>query len=365
MGRTESCEDEVTVVAIRWLDSVAHYSGSGINEKWTSSNNITYQGSGGRRNAPMLALTGGSVVKTLTHQARYIQGCAVQYLPGNGPCLTVLSNNQPLVQLLVNADSTVSAFAAPSGTRIATSTIAVADSTSWHFFEMDCTLSGGTSTITASGAIRVDGLTFVNFNGPIGLLGSQLIDGSATANQVGIVTNGTLRFHDYYCFDSSATDANGFSSTNTGFAGDVQVDCIFPNGDATPNQWAMTGGTSTNHWTTQNDNPPDFDTSYLSTTNTASNNVEKFTYQPISGFTGTILGVQYLTLARKDAEGPKQIALTVGTHTASTIEFAGTANYLSDFYTYLGAALDTDFGSPWGTASFGTGGETFGFACIG
>ena len=50
-------------------------------------------------------------------------------------------------------------------------------------------------------------------------------------------------------------------------------------------------------------------------------------------------------------------------HTASSIEFAGTSNYLGDFYTYYVVPLDSDFGVAWTTAVFNT--ETFGFACIG
>ena len=319
-------------MALRFIDSVAHYNGTGIPRKWTDPFLVSWNSSGGRRNAPNLSVTGGHLLKTLTHSSRYIVGAAIQYQSLGGPNLSLANASAPIAELLVNADSTVSVLA--GNNRIGTSPIAVADIGSWHYYEMDTTLGqngGGTLTCTAS--VRVDGASFGTFVGASNILTTNLIDGAPTANQCGIITSGTLKLMDFYCCDTSTTDINGFASTNTAFLGDVEIDAEFPGADVTT-QMSTTGGDGTHAYTCVNDNPPDDDTSYVSTTNTSTNNKEAFTYTPISGFTGTILGAQYLVLARKDAEGPRIIDMTVGTHTASTVEFLGTANYLSDFYVY-------------------------------
>lgn len=349
----------------RFIDSVAHYSGSGLSEKWTSQAFATWNGSGGRRNAPYIS---GpiSMQKTLTHQARYIMGAAVILATSGagGRHMTFFNDLTVMAQIQVESDGTVSIFA--NGQRLANSARSVSDYTSWHYYELDAQVGGGTGTVTLTATVRVDGLQFVTYNGTTNMLGNQLIDGSASINQIGFnASSPSIGVMDIYCLDTQGTDNYGNSTTNTAFWGDVEIDAIFPNSDVTT-QWGSTGGDGTHAYTCVNDNPPDFDTSYVSTTNTASNNLEKFTYQPITGFTGTILAVQYSVLARKDAEGIKIIAGMVGTNTTTTIEFQGTANYLSDYYVYYITTLDTDFGTVWTTNAFGTAGtETFGFKCIG
>jgi hypothetical protein len=268
------------------------------------------------------------------------------------------NNGVPIAQLLVNTDGTVSLL---GGTVVVgNSGLAVADKGSWHYYELDVTLSGGTGTITVAGTIRVDGFQFGTFTGPSNVVGSNLIDNNSTANMVGIITNGTLSFMDYYCLDEQGTDFNGNATTNTAFLGDVEIDAIFPATDVTTN-WGTVGGDGTHAYTCVNENPADDDTSYVFTSNTATTS-EGFKYQPISGFTGTILGAQYLVCARKDTEGIRGIDSTVGASNPYTIEFQNGHTYLSDFYVYYIAPLDTDNGVAWTTGNLST--ETFGFQCI-
>lgn len=350
-------------MALRFVDSMAHYNGTGIPEKWTAQSFTVWNASGGRRNAPFL---GGvlTIFKTLTHQARYIEGAAIalQTAGAGGRHLGFFNNNVVMAQIQVENDGTVSIFSA--GNRMATSGRAISDYTSWHYYELDAQVSGGTGVVNLTATVRIDGLQFVTYTGTTAITGGGLIDGSGSINQCGAQSGASgYEIMDFYCVDTATTDQYGNSTTNTGFLGDVEIDSIFPVSDVTTN-WGSLGGDGTHAYTCVNDNPPDFDTSYVFTSNTSTNS-EGFKYQPISGFTGTILGAQYLTLARKDNEGVRIMDMTVGTHTTTTIEFQGTGNYLSDYYVYYIAPLDSNFGSPWGTASFGTGGLTFGFECIG
>jgi hypothetical protein len=349
-------------MALRFCDSVAHYGSSGITQKWTTSSpglSGLYNGSGGRRNGAYL---GGPnlYAKTLTHGTRWIQGAAVIHNNLRGGSLWLGNNGSTIMQLRMNGDSTMTILG--GNATIGHSSLAVADPTSWHYYEIDTSLGAALGTVTLTCSLRVDGASFGSFSGASNVLTTNLIDNAATANQVGMAldTNG---FMDYYAVDTSTTDINGVTSTLTTFLGDVEIDAIFPNSDVTTN-WGSAGGDGTHAYTSVNAATPNYgtDTAYVITSSTATTS-EGFKYQPITGFTGTIVGAQYLVLARKDAEGPRIIDLTVGTHTASTIEYQGTANYLSDYYVYYITPLDSDFGVAWTTAVLST--ETFGFSCIG
>lgn len=355
-------------MALRFVDSMQHYSNIAgqINRKWTAMSFASWNGSGGRRNGPYLSGAGMNLFKTLTHQARYIEGGAFKYAAGgNGPGLTFNNDNTQMAYFQLEVDATVSIFA--NGSRLGRSSLAVADASSWHYYEMDAQVGASSGTVTLTATVRVDGAVYTTYTGTTNILTANLIDNAATINQCGIANAGTCSFQDFYCLDTSTSDVYGNSTTNTAFLGDVEVDAIFPNADAGTEQWTIgAGGDGTHSYTCIDETAPDDDTSYVVTTNTSTNNSDSFHYQPISGFTGTILGCQYLVCARKDAEGIRQIDLTVGTHTASTIEFLGTANYLSDYYVYYITPLDSDMGVAWTTNAFGTAGtETFGFQCIG
>lgn len=357
-------------MALRFCDSMAHYSGSGIIEKWTSQSftNWNAAGGNGRRGAPYLS-GALNVSKTLTHQNNYIQGAAIALNTSGagGRHLAFGNDSTQMAAIQVESDGTVSLFA--NGSRLATSARAVADYTSWHYYEISAIVSGGTGPVTLTSTIRVDGLTFTTFTGTIpGVSGTNLIDGSASINACGVnASSPSMWFMDFYCIDTATSDQYGNATTNTAFLGDVEIDALFPAQDVITN-WGSAGGDGTHAYTCVNANPINYstDTSYVITSNTSAT-AEQFRYQPITGFTGTILGAQYLVLARKDAEGIRIIDMTVGTHTASTIEFQGTSNYLSDYYVYYIAPLDSDFGSAWGTGNFGTAttAEKFGFECIG
>jgi len=343
-------------MALRFIDSFAHYGSTYANAKWTDVFLVSYNGTNGPRGNPVIQGP-GNLLKTLTHQTRYIQGARIKHNESRGDSLALLNNGSTIAKLTMNSDSTMSVVA---GTvRIGTSPIAVADPTSWHYYEMDAIVGangGGTVTLTAS--IRVDGASFGSFSGTSGISTAGLIDNAATVNQVGFLLN-TNAVCDYYCIDTAGTDMYGNATTLTTFLSDVEIDALFPAADVT-NNWSQVGGTTGTYFTSVNDNPPDADTSYVYTTSTGS--VQSFNYQPLSGFTGTILGLQYLTFDRKTDEGTRVIAMTVGSNTCTTIEFLGTKNYLSDFYVYYIAPLDTDFNTAWTTDVYNA--ATFGIKLL-
>jgi hypothetical protein len=276
-----------------------------------------------------------------------------------GRILSLVNNGTELLSLFMNSDATLSIMVA--GTHTGLSTIAIVDPGSWHYYEMDGQLASAGGNIAGTAVIMVDGNLIGTYTGASSLGTAGLISNSATANQVGVISASGMGFMDYYCLDTNGTDINGNSgSTNTTFLGDVEIDAIFPSTDVTT-QWGSIGGDGTHAYTCVNETPSDDDTSYVYTTASAS--TEKFNYQPIVGFTGTILGAQYLCCARKDAEGSRVFSMSVGTHLATSIEFLTANNFLSDFYVYYICPLDTDFGTAWTTSVFNA--ETFGVKLVG
>ena len=343
-------------MALRFIDSAAH-EGTGVSipyRKWTLASvyNVT---SGGRRNAAYWQIPGGQgLLKTLTHTNCYIQGAAIQMVPGaatlGGRILGLYNDQVELVTCIMNADATISINV--GGTSVGLSTLAVADPTSWHYYEMWGIVGQSGGNISGTATVVVDGNVILAGSGVCSIGTAGLISQDATVNQVGIAYSAGKNMMDYYCLDTSTTDINGITgSTNTGFLGDVAIEALFPAADITT-QWGTIGGDGTNAYSCVNEIAPDDDTSYVYTS--SAGETEAFTYQPIVGFNGTLLGAQYLACCRKDAEGSRVFSMQAGGSNCKTNEFLAVNQYLSDYYVYYIAPLDTLFGTAWTTSVYNT-----------
>lgn len=360
-------------MALRFIDSGGqHYVNATNNatqylvlRKWTQSGSFI-NGTGGRRNAPYIGNLGA--VKTLTFTQTWILGAAYKVDGGTSGNLHLIQNNGAQIAVLfVNADATISVYAGQA--LIYTSTLALSDKSTWHHYGVEWTCTGsGTATGTLTGSVWVDSLLWGTFSGQSNSIGNNYLNGSYCANQVGF--GGGVDCMDYYAFDTNGIDLNGHTTTNTFFIGDVQVDALFPVTDVTTNWSVGSGGDGTHAWSVVNDpivvagstySSPDDDSSYLLSTSTGS--AEAFNYQSISTFTGTIYGVQYLVCAKKDAEGSRDVAMTVGTATVTSANFLGTANFLSDYYVYYICPLDSNNGTAWTVANYDS--QQFGLTLIG
>ena len=343
-------------MALRFIDSVGHYGATLLSQqrKWTIIS-AGYSGSGGRRNAAYLTIPGGAgILKTLTHTNCYIQGAAIQATPGasvlGGRLLSLCNDRVELISVGFNADATLSLWI--GGTQTGLSALAVADPTSWHYYEMWGIIGQSGGNITGTATIMVDGNNILTGSGNTTLATSGLVSQSATANQVGIIGAGGLNFMDYYCCDTATTDINGITgSVNTTFVGDCAIESLFPAADITT-QWGSYGGDGTHAYSCVNEPAADDDTSYVLTSHTSSS--EAFTYQPITGFNGTLIGAQYLACCRKDAEGSRVFSMQAGGSNCKTNEFLAVNQYLSDYYVYYIAPLDTLFGTAWTTGVYNT-----------
>lgn len=354
----------------RFIDSFAHYNNSSVYRKWTTTTPVTWFGSGGRRNAPYLEVQQGGpsgIFRTLTPTATWVLGAAM-YMPsqiGNNVQLLSIGNGagNNLAGFGKNTDETLSLFMGNNYTsyRIATSVTSINPS-QWNYFEVMLTLSGGTGVLSLAGTLKVNGNVVLTGSGVgQGQTGAQQLFQGNYANTVGVF--GPIDgFQDFYALDTISTDINGFTTTNTGFWGDVQIISLFPDADITTNMSTF-GGDGTHAYSCVDATAPTDDTNYVFSSNTGSS--EAFTYQPISGFVGSILGAQYLGCLKKDAEGLRTAALTVHGTQVSSINYAtttgsntSTTQYLADYYNYFIAPLDSAEGTAWTPTVFNT--TTFG-----
>jgi hypothetical protein len=348
-------------MALRFIDSMAHYATGQLGRKWTFDGGATVVSSGGDRNAPYLNLSGTPIWKTLTPQSNYIQGVRASVFPGTFNIMTVYANGGTMGSLNCFDDGTLGIMAA--GNTIYISTLAVSDPSDWHYYEVEWNVSGVvnatfTGSNTLQGTLWVDSSLWGTFSGtsnqayyPWYTVGQT----SAMFNQLGHASSQYLHVMDEYVVDTNGTDINSKFSTLTSNLGDVEIDALFPDQDILTN-WGSFGGDGTHAYSCVNETTPDDDTSYVFTTATGS--AEAFEYQPISTFTGTILGAQYLVCAKKTAEGARGINLTWDGNDLVTSNFLTANNYLSDYYIYYIAPMDSALGTAWTTAVFNT--STFG-----
>lgn len=354
-------------MSLNFIDSAAHYATGQASRKWSFDAGVTINTSGGDRGAAYIACGGNPLLKTLTQQPTYIVGMRAQATGGISNMMVMLNNGGTMGALSMNNDNTLSIFT--GNTEIFTSTLAVSDPTNWHYYEVWWNF-GGTITTTGSttnttlntiqGTLWVDGKQWGTFTGTSNLAIYAFGFTYATANQVGQSSaQHGLNIMDFYVLDTSATDINGNITTLNTNLGDVEVDALFPDSDIIT-QWGSFGGDGTHAFTCVDETTPDDDTSYVFTTATGS--VEAFEYQPISGFTGTLLGAQYLICAKKTAEGSREFTMQLAGTNVKTSNFLAAGNYLSDYYIYYIAPLDSAFGTAWTTAVFNT--STFGVDLI-
>ncbi len=341
-------------MALRFCDSFDHYSDAQLTKKWTTGPSASAITTAGRHGNGFSSNT--LLVKTLDPQSVWTAGFAIKGLSLANvssiyrlQALNITGVLLTFVEVVFNNDSTFSL-------RIGGNVVAVTppyDISGFHFVECATTLTG-TATITASSTIRINTETVAVGAGSVGHAVSEIASGGAKAN-----VHAFSAFFGGTIDDLYITDGNG--SVNTGYLGDVKIQCIYPNGDNTV-QWTAVGSSTATHYVNINEHSPDGDTSYVYSTATGS--MELFDWEDIASFSGTIKGVQYSVYARKDEEGARVINLLEGTTGTNTLTNAVTSKadlYLNDDYDYHHLALDTSptTGTGWTVAGFNA--DRFGF----
>ena len=330
-------------MAMRFMDSCDHYDEQEyIALKWTvnviQSANSVPNGRNGRGVQP-----GSGIGKTLDYQASWVVGFA--YNPGNSlgwagnGSLYYLSaaNNNVVSLLVVESDGTLSVYAGQQGTGTLlgnTAGLFSLNPNTWNYIELKTELTGSTP-ISATCTLRVNGITMFTANGKTGVNAATTLLGLGTANFHMFIGGGTLDtdpiFDDIYI---AAIDGTG--SVND-FAGDIALGVLFPTSDLTM-AWTAVGGDTATGWDHVNETfaQVNDDTIYIEDNNPGDE--ANWTWQPVTPFTGSIVAVHYGVLNRKDQEGTRtfmQIAQGVS---------AGNGPLLSpgDAYCYSFYAMDED-----------------------
>ena len=151
----------------------------------------------------------------------------------------------------------------------------------------------------------------------------------STANRImfAALTSAGDCLDDIYVCDSTGASHNDF-------LGEVEIEAIFPSSDYGTCDW--TCSTGTDHYGLVDDNPPDDDSTYISTDTV--DHKDLFDYQDVSGDAG-ILGIQINTLARIESAARN---LTPMLRSGGT-EYAQTAQLVTDTsYDEFVTILETD-----------------------
>jgi len=353
-------------MALEFIDSCAH-SGTllanqiPISRKWSSYSQSNYVVSPTRTSGGSIAVT-GFIAKTLAYRSQRFFGMAYYYPSssnGNINLMLMLSGGLPMAQVRIETDLSLSIYTGGNNNRIYNSggqhLYITADV--FHYFEFGVTLGGGTP-INITCALSVDGQVFTSgASGNTGFNSTDTLINAAQMNQVqvsGPQGGGSTGYvTDIYVLNADTLDVNGNKTTLNQFLGDVAINALIPVSDVTI-QWALQPSSNPNSYSLLHEIPPDDDTTYI-LTNTIGNK-DTFLFQPLVGFSGTLLGAQLLIYAKKDAEGKRAIHGLVGGFTQSNNY--GTDQYLYDYYDYFIFPLDTDNGVAWTPAIFNA--ENFG-----
>lgn len=154
----------------------------------------------------------------------------------------------------------------------------------------------------------------------------------AGAVRIGSVSNGdsnaSMRFDDVYIADTTG-------SFNNDFIGDVRIYAVFADGAGDSTQLALTGAAT--NWQAVSENPPDSDTSYVSSSTVTDKDLYNFATVPAAS---VIPAVVVWLRARKDDAGTRSVrglAKLSGTEVDSGADAA-----LNTTYTFHGELFERD-----------------------
>lgn len=337
---------------LEFMDGFDHYNNAtNIARKWDAGSTL-FGSVAGRFGGNAITQTnnGTGATVTLTSQATRTVGLAWQTNSlSNAITIVILQDsgtNQVDLrmttagQLQVTRNGTVLGISA-SGSPLAVNT--------WYYIEFQATIDPTVGAYTVR--VTMGGVTTTWISGT----GQNTRNtANSSSNQVRIVssTSTTETYDDLYVLNSSG-------SVNNTFLGESRIFTSLPTGDdATYKQWTPSAGT--NHYANVNQNPPDDDTTYNSSTTPGQ--IDLFTFPAISP-TGPVTAVQVVLCERKDDVGARTTAVEYrssgGTNYVGVNNFSPGSSYLMDRQIY---ETDPATSAAW-TVSGVNGGE-FGINCI-
>ena len=347
-------------MAVQFMDSCDHYDqDSYITLKWNNSFFGTHSSASGRNGRGLDFDTTGQVSKSLTHQAGWVIGWAINIGTqisgtfGNGLYFTSAhAGDTTLFSIYSESDGSVSLYAGNGRTNLIQNSGTngfFLKGGIWYWFDVKFAITG-TTPMSITATFRVNTQVWASGSASTGINSSALLLQTPTTN-----------FHTFSAPGSSAVgtfaddfvlaDMSGAGSVND-FFGDTALSVLFPASDITATWTAVGGSTSTmfDHVNDQFAETND-DTIYIKSDTVG--NVANMNWQPVSvPAGGSIVAVHYGVLNRKDAEGTRTFEQTVGP--TGAYEQTGPVIYPGDSYSYSFFAMDEDpnTSAPWTAAGF-------------
>lgn len=248
------------------------------------------------------------------------------------------SSNIPLISVVVNPTGQIEVWGGTStigGTRRGVTTNQVITPAVWNHVETYFTPNGASSSIE----IKVNEVTVLTVN-PL-IIGSNSGAGAAATETSSVtvigrgVTSNTFYVDDIYAWDDSG-------SYNNDFIGDKRVATLYPDADTSDADWTPNSGAT--GYTQIDENTPDADTTYITTSTVG--DISEFDFGAMPTGAIGISAVQVYTAARKTDTGSADIRTDIvsnGVDTSGATQVLTTAyNMRTDVF-----EVDPDTGAQW------------------
>ena len=200
----------------------------------------------------------------------------------------------------------------------------------WYYIEFKATIHD----TTGSYEVRIDGV-------PHSQLTASGVDtknsANASADRIYFGSRNTFftgtgfYLDDVYIFDGTG------SAPKNNFIGDVNVVGLLPNGNGNSSQFLGSDADSTNNYQLVDENPPNDDTDYVEASTVGYK--DTYTYQDLTGSSGTVYGVSAAPYARKTDSGARKIR-TLARLSSTEID-NGTDLVLGTSYVYYNSIFET------------------------
>lgn len=235
--------------------------------------------------------------------------------------LTFQDGNASSVQLYLRANNDWSvSVVRGDGTVLGTSVAGVLPGTGiWYYVEFKAKIDNATGTYE----VRINGVSKLSGSGA-----DTQNSANAYATQIGFGSSSGLRCDDVYVCDDSG-------AANNDFLGDCKVEGLLPSGAGTYAEWTPSAGS--NYQNVDDVGPHDGDSTYNSSS--TANQRDLFAMGNLATSSGTVKGVKFVAVVRKDDAGSRSVALMSKSGTTETLETTQSCN---DSYTIITALRETD-----------------------
>lgn len=316
---------------IRFFDSFDHYGGNGAtvtslmtSKGWTFNqtntvSNVTRFSSG-------FSMSNGNNGGTNTqyinfdNQSTWIVGVA--FYPKSNLGVTSFNliqvadggSSQVEVQVVTTA-SGAQFYLNRNGTNLAGPSATVYPFNQWVYLEFKAVINNSTGSVE----LKVNSSSVLSFSGNTRATSNNF----ASRIYLNMIALGGGVGAQMYVDDFYVADGQG--SINNSWIGEARIEADLPTSDSTTVQWTPNSGTS--HYTRVNQQTPDDDTSYVSSSNPG--DIDEYKITPSS--VQTIVAVQLIAYARKDDAGLRQVAPV---SLLGSTQYVGTTMTLGTSYGY-------------------------------